>query len=176
MNMNYLFISIFTLLVSAPAFSGTAADKECIEWVLSQFPEPKIAKTYVSEHDLIVEEVTTPDGPVNLIHTHTGSMASLPHKSFKSCQVSRHIFDGQEVKGISGFLNSALQTKISGLFVQGGSRWEGVRFLQNMPAACKRTSYPNLTSNINAVCRELSNVPMATAILNSTTSVCKTGP
>jgi|GEM_PF-2938313 len=172
--MVYLLVFILTIFAgSNVAYSGTAADKECIEWMLSQYPELKTVATYMPEHDLLIEKIVTPSGSVSLIHTHLGSVASVPHVPVMDCRPKRSTFNGEEVKGISGFLNLALKTKVSGLFVEGGSRMTGIRFLQNMPSACKQTSYPNLTTNIGAVCNALSDVPLASRLLNSTTSVCK---
>lgn len=171
MTLVWLLALLFSL--NPLSYAGTADDKDCIEWILGQYPSLKENTEYLPKHDLLIEKLPTPNGNVSIIHTQKGSVASVPHASMMDCKPKRSVFGGKEVRGISGFLNLAFYTKISGLYEEGESSIEAGKFLVNMPSSCGKTSYPNLSKNIKAACVDLSKTTGAKNLVSTTFSICK---
>jgi len=171
--MTLVWIFFTFLSFGGPAQAGTSNDKSCIKWMLDQYPDVKKTATYLPEHDLLIEKLPTPNGPVSLIHTQKGSVASVPHASAMDCQPKRGVFGGREIKGISGFLNLAMATKISGMYFEDESTLDAFNFLRNMPTACDKTSYPIFSKNINAVCKDVAKTRGASFLVGAAIKICK---
>jgi len=164
---------MLSALIASLAHSGTQADEKCIEWMLSQYPEVNKTAYYIKEHDLLIEKLPRKKGPIGIIHTKMGSVASVPFAKIMDCRPKRSVFMDQEVRGVSGFLNEAFKTKTRGLYKSDKEQKESLKFLSEMSLACAETSYPRLAANVKAVCEDLSRISGVSFFQAARTPICR---